>query len=330
MTSLYITESGSFIKRRGGHVVIGRNNETLMEVPLERVEDVSVIDSVQISSELITEFLKRGVPVTWLSGYGRYFGTLISTQTTDIAKQQKQFEWIGEKTFYLALAKKIIHAKTNNQLVLLKRYARNAQEGLIDLQIKNIRAIRRNINTAKTSAELMGYEGIISRLYFEALGKLVPEEFSFTKRSKQPPLDPFNAMLGLGYSMLFNEIMSNIMSIGLHPFVGCLHSIAKGHPALVSDLIEEWRSPIIDSMVLALVKRHSMDTSAFDTSDKGCFLNYEGRKLFLARYNAKIRTVNQYLENGVTYRECIANQCRNYARAITHGDIELYNPLEIY
>lgn len=58
MTSLYITESGSFIKRRGGHVVIGRNNETLMEVPLERVEDVSVIDSVQISSELITEFFK--------------------------------------------------------------------------------------------------------------------------------------------------------------------------------------------------------------------------------------------------------------------------------
>ena len=130
--------------------------------------------------------------------------------------------------------------------------------------------------------------------------------------------------------MLFNEIMSNIMSIGLHPFVGCLHSIAKGHPALVSDLIEEWRAPIIDSMVLALVKRHNIDTSAFDTSDKGCFLNYEGRKLFLARYNAKIRTVNQYLENGVTYRECIANQCRNYARAITHGDIELYNPLEIY
>lgn len=64
MTSLYITESGSFIKRRGGHVVIGRNNEILMEVPLERVEDVSVIDSVQISSELIMEFLKRGVPVT--------------------------------------------------------------------------------------------------------------------------------------------------------------------------------------------------------------------------------------------------------------------------
>ena len=40
----------------------------------------------------------------------------------------------------------------------------------------------------------MGYEGIISKLYFEAIGKMVPEEFSFSRRSKHPPLDPFNSM----------------------------------------------------------------------------------------------------------------------------------------
>ena len=33
MSSLYVTEAGSFIKRDGGHVVVGRNNEVLFEVP---------------------------------------------------------------------------------------------------------------------------------------------------------------------------------------------------------------------------------------------------------------------------------------------------------
>ena len=40
MSSLYVTEAGSFIKRNGGHVVVGRNNEVLFEVPLERIEDI--------------------------------------------------------------------------------------------------------------------------------------------------------------------------------------------------------------------------------------------------------------------------------------------------
>ena len=53
MSSLYVTEAGSFIKRDGGHVVVGRNNEVLFEVPLERIEDITVFDSVSITSSLV-------------------------------------------------------------------------------------------------------------------------------------------------------------------------------------------------------------------------------------------------------------------------------------
>lgn len=48
MTSLYVTEGGSFIKRKGGHIIIGRNNEVMMEVPLEKIEDITVVDNVHI------------------------------------------------------------------------------------------------------------------------------------------------------------------------------------------------------------------------------------------------------------------------------------------
>ena len=44
MTTLYVTESGSFIKRKGGHVVVGRNHEVLFEVPFESIDDVIVFD----------------------------------------------------------------------------------------------------------------------------------------------------------------------------------------------------------------------------------------------------------------------------------------------
>ena len=48
-----------------------------------------------------------------------------------------------------------------------------------------------------------------------------------------------------------------------------MHSLGKGTPALASDLIEEWRAPIIDSLVLSMVSRNMVDLSDFDNTDKG-------------------------------------------------------------
>lgn len=107
MTSLYITESGAYLRKRGGHVLVGRNNEVLLEVPLERIEDVTLVDSVQISSELITEFLERNIPLSWLSGRGRFFGSLLSNGSIDIIKHQKQFELLQEEKLYFELAKRL-------------------------------------------------------------------------------------------------------------------------------------------------------------------------------------------------------------------------------
>lgn len=330
MTSLYITESGAFIRKDGGRVIIGRNQEVLMEVPLEKIEDICVIDSVHLSSKISTYCLRNNIPITWLSSTGSYFGTLMSTSNVDVLKHEKQFALHNNKEFYMLMSKRIVNAKINNQLVTLKRYARNVEDGLIDTQIANIKSISQNVTHTTTRSELMGVEGIIARFYFEALGKVVPESYAFTKRSKRPPKDPFNALLSLGYSMLFNEILSAVVSAGLHPFVGNLHTLSKGHPALVSDLIEEYRAPIIDSLVMNIVKRNMIDSSEFTIEDEGCYLKPAGRKVFLQSYNKKLRSENQYGDTKCSYRELIRKQCKSYATAIMHEDVTKYVPLKIY
>ena len=329
MTSLYITESGAYLRKRGGHVLVGRNNELLLEVPLERIEDVTLIDSVQISSELISEFLQRDVPLSWISGRGRFFGSLLSNSSIDILKHQQQFALLNEEKLYFALAQKVVFAKVHNQLTILRRYNRNLGLDSVETAIHNIVAVRKNIFFTHDTRTLMGYEGIISRTYFSALGEIVPDEFQFEKRSKMPPRDPFNSMLSLGYSMLFNEILSDIIAVGLHPYVGFMHKITKGHPALASDLIEEWRAPLIDAMVLAMVKRNMITADMFDITDEGCFLCAEARKIFLQVYNKKLRSDNQYLDGKYTYRESIRQQCRKYASTIMNEDIALYTPVEL-
>ena len=114
------------------------------------------------------------------------------------------------------------------------------------------------IDTCTTVNEIIGYEGNAARIYFQCLGKLVDDDFKFEKRSRRPPLDEFNSMLNLGYSILMNEIYSRVENKGLNAYFGFVHQDREKHPTLVSDIIEEWRAVIIDSMVMSLVNGHEI------------------------------------------------------------------------
>ena len=99
----------------------------------------------------------------------------------------------------------------------------------------------------------MGYEGAAARIYFSTLGKLIDSEFIFSGRNKRPPLDPFNSMISLGYSIILNEIYGKLEGKGLNPYFGILHKDREKHPTLASDMMEEWRAVLIDTLVMGML-----------------------------------------------------------------------------
>lgn len=121
----YITEEEAYIQKRGGNFVIGHNNECVMEIPEEGLESLTLIDSVQVSSQAMVELLRLGVPVTWLSRTRFFFGRLESTRHVNVFRQERQILMKGSG-FYLRMGKKVIGAKVHNQLTILRRYQRNA------------------------------------------------------------------------------------------------------------------------------------------------------------------------------------------------------------
>ena len=329
MASIYITENGTYLHKRGGKLLIDKEETTITEVPLELVENITVTNTTQISSSLITECLTKNIPISWMSTSGKMYGSLLAPSFVDIFKQKQQFDLIEEKDFYFKLAQKIVSAKIHNQLVLLRRYNRNIKSEKVHELINYLANTQKNIKYTSDNNELLGYEGLASRTYFSALGMLINKPFQFTKRTKQPPRDPFNTMLSMGYSILFNEILSNIIAIGLHPYIGFFHQLAKGHPALVSDLIEEWRAVIVDALVISLIKRGSITENMFTLNKKGCYFSPEGKKIFLNAYNKKINTENKYISGEHSYRDSLHIQCQNYAQAISNKNINIYTPIKL-
>jgi len=115
----------------------------------------------------------------------------------------------------------------------------------------------------------------------------------------------------------------------LHPNFGNLHVPDEDHPALVSDLVEEFRAPIVDSTIVALIAAEILTPEDFIPPDEkgGVYLHQNALKTFLQHWEAKLQSVavNSTARYEVSYRRCLELQVREYAACVI-GDIIAYRP----
>ncbi len=331
MSFVYITEDGAVLSLNGGYFEVTHKDGLLEKIPKETLESVSLFGNVSITTPCVKELLVRGIPVSYFSKKGAYYGKLISTRHTNIFRLKNQIYESDNDTFSLSMAKQIIYAKINNQLVVARRYCNNPTESQAEL-IKNIKYYKDKIDYVNDSTELMGYEGITAKLYFSLMSELVDTGFQFNGRSKQPPKDPFNSLLSLGYTLLMNELYGEIENKGMTAYCGFIHKGRERHPTLASDLMEEWRAVIVDSVALSLIQGHEIHTNDFVTDEEtgGVYLNKDGMKLFLQKYENKMRTYCKYINGAeMSFRKCLWHQVNVLTHAIEENRADLYKPIII-
>lgn len=84
---------------------------------------------------------------------------------------------------------------------------------------------------------------------------LLPEDTPFPGRKKCGASDLVNSMLNYGYGILYSKILQAIHLAGLNPEIGFIHSSGNQRPALSQDLIEMFRTPVVDRAVVSLLNR---------------------------------------------------------------------------
>lgn len=332
MSQIYVTDNGAKISKKGGRIEIISKKGLFRSIPIESVEGITIIGNAQVTTECIGECLQKGIQIQYLSKKGYYFGKVSSTQHVNTKRQRLQLNLTENKEFCLGITKNILRAKTNNQIVLVSRYMKTSNICL-SAEIGKMKALRESLKDVNTLQEAMGYEGSISKIYFQSLNKLLKvKEFKFNGRTRRPPKDAFNSMLSLGYTILMNEIYSAVESKGLNPYFGFLHQDNINHPTLVSDLIEEWRAVIVDSTVMSLINGNEISIDNFFDEDGGVFFNKDGLKIFLNKLEGKLETPNKYLtyiNYPITFRRAIAMQVQQLCHSIEKNNINIYTPLEI-
>lgn len=269
MTHIYLTRSDVKVGSSDGRLTVKHGDGSLLQdIPMSAVESLNVFGNPQISTQLVRECLSAGIPVGYYSEDGHYFGKLSSFGNLDPARQKMQMVLTDNEAFCLVWSKRIVAAKIINSMAVLGsmsdiyRFTEDDLGGLLH-SLETLRY-------AENRDMVLGLEGNAAKSYFRCLSKLViGEGFSFSGRSTRPPRDPVNAMLSYGYSLFHRSIIGAVERHGLHPYFGFMHKIKYGHAALVSDLIEEFRAPLVDRAVISLVNSGELSTSDFRQADGG-------------------------------------------------------------
>ncbi len=344
---LYVQEPGAHVGRRSAHLVISLDGRQISQVPIASVRQVVVFGNVQVSTQAIHVLVEAEVPLTYLSGYGRFIAAVLPAPPKNVALRAAQYRVFGDPQRSLALARAAVAAKIANQRTLLMRSLRSqprdaasgaeetsdaaaSSRGSDELAAKEMAAMLQRIADAPDPGVLLGLEGQAAALYFSNFGRMLKAKspgasFNFTTRNRRPPRDPVNSLLSFAYAMLIKDCFSAACTVGFDPYRGFYHTDRHGRPSLALDMVEEFRPVIADSVVLSLINNGMLAESDFLTWNDACYLTDAGRAIFFKAYEQRKATEVTHPIFGyrMSYGRMLEVQARMLA-AHVRGDVPRY------
>jgi CRISPR-associated protein Cas1 len=329
MKTLYVSQQGCYVRLRQECLEVKRKDAVLAQIQLPLTEQILIFGKSQISTQAIRACLWRDIPIVYLSRMGYCYGRIIAIERgyRHLARYQQEITVIDR----LLVARAIVKAKLSNSRILLRRQQQRHTLDGISSAIQGLEYLMTQAQNAETIEQLMGYEGAGAASYFTALAEcLKGTEFVFSGRSRRPPGNPINALLSFGYQVIWNHLLALIEVQGLDPYQACLHEGSARHAALASDLIEEFRAPIVDSVILWLLKSRVMASEQdFEYRDGGCFLNESGRRKYLTAFMQRMEEEIKTAEGEHQPRwDLLVQQVKKYRQFVyrpTYG----YEPYQI-
>lgn len=331
MGTVYITQEDAFIGKTDERLNVKANKQQLLDVPMIKVDGVVILGRATVSPAVVNELLERHIPLSFLTGTGRYLGRLEPEMTKNIFVRKAQWLAAGESFQAIHVVRGFVRGKLKNYRNLLMRRRRECPDLDLDSSITKLEQAIAPIETTSTINSLRGLEGAGSAAYFGCFDRLLKEtNFQFKTRNRRPPTDPVNALLSLGYSLLRHDVQSAVNIVGFDPYLGYLHVERYGRPSLALDLMEEFRPLVVDAVVLSALNQGKLMPNDFiaEPLSNAVSLTPDGLKIFLRLYEQKKQSKFKHpvLQRQCTYQESFEIQARLLAKYLM-GETDKYPPL---
>ncbi|RMD60613.1 CRISPR-associated endonuclease Cas1, partial [Candidatus Parcubacteria bacterium] len=268
MATLYLTEQGAVVRKTGERLIVEKEGQELLEIECFKLDTILIFGTVHVTTPALILLLERGIELAFLSMSGRLRGQLTPPKAKNVLLRMAQYQKCQDRACALALARCFVRGKVENALALLTRQHRNYPERGFDPYRQELQRLLHRIDTVPALNALRGLEGTAARIYFQGLGLACRQDLAFPGRRRRPPTDPVNALLSFGYVLVNTELASLLDAMGYDPYIGFYHQLDYGRPSLALDLLEEFRVPAVDRLVLNLANLRVMQQDDFVTDEE--------------------------------------------------------------
>lgn len=331
---LLIDTYGTYIGSAGERLVLRlpskskTNKRITKEYPIRRVDKIVILRPSSISMHAVKLALEHEVDIVYLGAFGRPVGRIFSSDAKGLATTRRaQLEASNDPAKTLALAKAFITGKCRNQITYL-RYLMAKHGADFEKAITQAETLLKTIDMVRpgTAArdQLLGIEGFIADKYWDSLKQL----HKFPGRIPQGR-DKFNSAINYGYGILYNEVERACLYIGLDPYLGLYHSERYGKPALVLDLVEEFRTPVVDSAIIPLFLEKKLGRRGdFERVHKNEYrLSPEGKAKVVEAVFNRLNQEVRWKRRKRAVKNVIQDQSQHLARYFL-GTESMYLPFE--
>ena len=325
---LVINTYGSYLRKNGNCFLVKKEDKSF-EVAVNKVNSILITTAASITTDAIKLAIDNNIDIVFLDSHGEPYGRIWHPKlgsTTLIRRRQLE---IYENNEGLELAKEWGLQKLYNQIELLSRLKKTREEKRLDLEryIADVERSRDQMQSLRGTIDarrqdMLGIEGMASRIYFEAISSIMPEKYRFAGRSRNPAKDEFNAMLNYGYGVLYSLVEKACIIAGLDPYIGFLHTDSYNKKSLVFDIIECFRF-YVDEVVVFLFSKRMVKDEFFEPLEQGIGLSKDGKAALIDALNKSFEEPVKYRGRNIKKRNTIQYECHRIANKLIKPDQEL-------
>ena len=331
LNTLYVIQEEAYLSLDGEEIVVLRDGKVILRHPLCNLESVVCFSYPGCSPALMAKCCEHNVALNFLNPYGKFLAHVSGEIKGNVFLRRAQYRMFDDPEKCLETAKITISAKLANCRLIMMRGFRDHGRSECAETAEILKKNMESLAEVSDIDSLRGKEGESARMYFMAFDKLISiGEFSFSGRTKRPPLDEVNALLSFMYTMLRIEVVSALETVGLDPYSGFMHTLRAGRPSLALDMVEELRG-IVERFVLNIVNMKILSKDDFLKKEGGSIMMADDvKRKLLAAWREKLKQTfhHDVLKEKISYGLLPYAQAQLLAGYI-RGDFETYMPFLI-